>query len=118
MIEDDDLPPVREDLMGEDLFQWVLTQLCSAYFSGESEVETQTQSFNLWLKLGDLLNVFHFLPHHKAIVLEDTNIEDRPILAYILTTNKEVLEDLTEEINEKVVEKLSESIEERKKKYS
>ncbi len=124
MIEDDDevnTPPVRGDVLEEEIFQWVLTQLCSAYYEGESELTNETQSFNTWLKIGEILNIPHILPYHKALVLGDGGEDDsgeKPILSYIMTTNKEVLEDILESIDEPVVEKLSDSIEDRKKKYS
>lgn len=119
MIDDEDNnPPVREDVVGEDIFQWILTQLCSAYYSGESELTNETQSFNLWLKIGEILNIPYILPYHKVVILGNDEGGDKPILSYVMTTNKEVLDNLLESIDESVVEKLAESVEERKKKYS
>jgi hypothetical protein len=119
MIEEDDngIPPVREDVVEEDVFQWMITQLCGAYYEGESELETETQVFNVWLKLGEILNITHMLPHHRAIVIGDAEEDPKPIVSYIMTTNKEVLEDLVEYIDENTVEKLANSLDERKKKY-
>jgi hypothetical protein len=121
MIEEDDSddsPPVREDVVKEDVFQWMITQLCCSYYEGESELENQTQVFNVWLKLGEILNIPHILPYNRAIVLGDAEEDPKPIVSYIMTTNKEVLEDLVEYIDENTVEKLADSLEERKKKYS
>jgi len=118
MTEDEDLsPPVREDVAEEDVFQWMITQLCCAYYEGESELETETQIFNVWLKLGEILNVNHILPYHKAVVLGDAEGESKPMLCYIMTIDKEVLEDIVEYIDENTVDKLASSLEERKKKY-
>ncbi len=118
MTEEDDSSPVREDVVKEDVFQWMLSQLCGAYYEGESELENQTQIFNVWLKLGEILNIPYILPHNRVIVLGDAEDDSKPILSYIMTTNKEVLEDLVEYIDENTVEKLADSLEERKKKYS
>jgi hypothetical protein len=122
MIEDEDdddlTPPVREDLMEEDVFQWAITQLCSLYYNGNSMLENQTQVFNLWLKLGDLLNIFHFLPEYKAVVESSSEESESPLLSFIMTTDKKVLEDILENMDEHMILKLKQGIEKRKGSYS
>ena len=105
MIEDEEdeiTPPAREDLMEEDVFQWAITQLCSLYYNGNSMLENQTQVFNLWLKMGDLLNIFHFLPEYKAVVESTNEGEESPLLSFIMTTDKQVLEEILENIDEHI----------------
>jgi hypothetical protein len=115
---EDDRDLLPSNVFNQDGFEYLISQLAQTYYFGSNDFESEQELLNVWIKIGQLLNVFHILPHHKLIVNNDEN--QTKILSYILCASKKVLEQITDHdiFDQDMVEQSVKEIEEKKKGYN
>jgi len=114
---EDEEKPVANDIFNQEGFEYLISQLAQTYYFGNNDFENETEIINVWIKLGQLLNIYHILPHHKLIVNSE---EGDKILSYVLCSSKKALEHLTDHdiFDDDLIEDSIQAIEDKKKGYN
>jgi hypothetical protein len=115
---EDDKELLPNNVFNQEGFEFLISQLAETYYFGQNDFEGEQELLNVWIKIGQLLNVFHVLPHHKLIVNSEEG--QTKILAYILCASKKVLEQITDHdiFDQDMVEQSVKAIEDKKKGYN
>jgi hypothetical protein len=107
------------DVFSQEGFEYLISQLAQTYYFGDNDFEGEQDLLNVWIKIGQLLNIFHILPHHKVIVNNEGDDQTK-ILSYILCASKKVLEQMTDHdiFDQDMVEQSIKAIEDKKRGYN
>lgn len=110
----------KSNLFNEEAFEYLISQLSQTYYFGCNDFSNEYELVNIWIKIGNLLNIDHILPNQKLIVNKENEEEEPKVLSFIATSSKKVLEDITDPdiFDEEMVHKCLVAIENKKKEYN
>jgi len=119
MSDDSKNDLIPSNVFSQEGFEYLITQLSQTYYFGLNDFEGEQEILNVWIKIGQLLNVFHLLPHHKLIVNNEDEGQTK-ILSYILCASKKVLDHITDHdmFDQDMVEESVKAVDDKKKGYN